>query len=71
MRHLESFGPFVKGVVEDIITDEKILALTFDACGGPNGNDYDQELVDWLRGKNSGHVVYWRFVDRRPSRSYS
>ncbi len=32
------FGPFVKGVAKDIVTNEKILALTFDACGGFHGN---------------------------------
>src|SRR5260221_5586478 len=42
-------GPFVKGVAQRIDTNEKILALTFDACGGPHGNDYDKELIGWLR----------------------
>jgi len=61
------FGPFVKGVVEDIITDEKILALTFDACGGRMENDYDQELVDWLRGqKIQATLFYWRFCGSTP-----
>ena len=45
------FGPFVKGVAEDIVTNEKILALTFDACGGPHGNGYDEELIVWLRSQ--------------------
>lgn len=45
------FGPFVKGVFEDIVTDENILALTFDACGGPHGNGYDEELIGWLRSQ--------------------
>ncbi len=42
------FGPFVKGVDEDIITNEKIMALTFDACGGPHGSGYDAELINFL-----------------------
>jgi peptidoglycan/xylan/chitin deacetylase (PgdA/CDA1 family) len=41
----------VKGVFEDIVTDEKLLALTFDACGGPHGNGYDEELIVWLRSQ--------------------
>jgi len=45
------FGPFVKGVFEDIVTDENILAFTFDACGGRHGNGYDKELIDWLRSQ--------------------
>lgn len=42
------FGPFVKGVDEDIITNKKVMALTFDACGGPHGSGYDEELVNFL-----------------------
>lgn len=43
------WGEFVKGVDEDLITKNKIIALTFDACGGKNGNGYDKELIDFLR----------------------
>lgn len=43
------FGSFVKGVKEDIDTDKRIMALTFDACGGVHGDGYDQQLVDYLR----------------------
>jgi peptidoglycan/xylan/chitin deacetylase (PgdA/CDA1 family) len=43
------FGAFVKGVDEDIVTNKKILALTFDACGGPHGSGYDTELINFLR----------------------
>jgi peptidoglycan/xylan/chitin deacetylase (PgdA/CDA1 family) len=45
------FGPFVKGVDEDIVTNKKVLALTFDACGGPHGSGYDEELINFLRKK--------------------
>lgn len=27
----------------------RVLALTFDACGGPNGDGYDAKLIDMLR----------------------
>jgi len=43
------WGEFVKGVDEDIITTNKIVALTFDACGGPKGSGYDAELINYLR----------------------
>jgi len=43
------FGEFVKGVDEDILTTKKILALTFDACGGPTGDGFDSELIEYLR----------------------
>ncbi len=42
------FGPFVKGVDEDIKTNSKVLALTFDACGGPHGSAYDEALINFL-----------------------
>lgn len=29
-------------------TDEKVIALTFDACGGPQGDQYDEDLVEFL-----------------------
>ena len=44
-----SWGEFVKGVDEDLVTDKKIIALTFDACGGPRGSEYDSELINYLR----------------------
>lgn len=43
-----NWGEFVKGVDEDIITDKKLLALTFDACGGPHGSGYDAALIGYL-----------------------
>jgi peptidoglycan/xylan/chitin deacetylase (PgdA/CDA1 family) len=43
------WGEFVKGVDEDIITKQKIIAFTFDACGGKNGDGYDIELINYLR----------------------
>ena len=43
------FGEFVKGVKVDVNTTRKELALTLDACGGPHGNGYDSELIDFLR----------------------
>lgn len=43
------WGEFIKGVNEDLITNNKILALTFDACGGTHSNKYDSELIEFLR----------------------
>ena len=41
------WGEFVKGVDEDLVTKRKIIAFTFDACGGKS-NKYDNELIDYL-----------------------
>ncbi len=43
------WGEFVKGVDEDLVTSKKIIALTMDACGGPHGDGYDAELINYLR----------------------
>jgi peptidoglycan/xylan/chitin deacetylase (PgdA/CDA1 family) len=42
------WGEFVDGVDEDISTQQKYIAFTFDGCGGRNGNGYDKELIDFL-----------------------
>src|SRR5690625_5244955 len=38
------------------------MALTFDACGGPNGNEYDAELIKFLRAED---VPATLFVNER------
>lgn len=43
------WGEFVKGVCEDLKTDKKVIAFTFDACGGEKGTGYDKELIEFLR----------------------
>jgi peptidoglycan/xylan/chitin deacetylase (PgdA/CDA1 family) len=43
------WGEFVKGVDEDILTRQKYIAFTFDACGGSKGNSYDAELIGYLK----------------------
>jgi peptidoglycan/xylan/chitin deacetylase (PgdA/CDA1 family) len=47
------WGEFVKGVKEDMVTDQKIVAFTFDACGGGRkGNGYDSSLINYLHKEN-------------------
>ena len=43
------WGEFVKGVEERIVCNQKIIALTFDACGGRQGSGYDSLLINYLR----------------------
>jgi peptidoglycan/xylan/chitin deacetylase (PgdA/CDA1 family) len=45
------WGEFINGVNEKIITQNKIIAFTFDACGGKNGKGYDKELIDFLHNE--------------------
>lgn len=44
-----AWGEFVRGVDEDIRTKKKIIAFTFDACGGPKRSGYDQELIAYMQ----------------------
>lgn len=43
------WGENVTGVKTRFQTEEKEIALTFDACGGEHGNGYDEELINFLR----------------------
>ncbi|WP_320054097.1 polysaccharide deacetylase family protein [uncultured Acetobacteroides sp.] len=46
------WGEFVKGVDEDIATSSKVIAFTFDACGGGRkGNRYNSPLIEYLRAE--------------------
>jgi peptidoglycan/xylan/chitin deacetylase (PgdA/CDA1 family) len=42
------WGEVVQGVKTRLNTSQKVLALTFDACGGPKGSGYDAMLIDFL-----------------------
>lgn len=43
------WGENVTGVRTTFQTDEDEIALTFDACGGPYGNEVDVDLIDFLQ----------------------
>jgi peptidoglycan/xylan/chitin deacetylase (PgdA/CDA1 family) len=43
------WGEEVPGVYRHEETNNKVIALTFDACGGPKGSGYDKELINYLR----------------------
>jgi len=42
------WGDKINGVKTNILTDKKLIALTFDACGGHNGSGFDFELISYL-----------------------
>lgn len=42
------WGEKVTGTKTHIITQQKIVALTFDACGGKHGSGYDSKLINYL-----------------------
>ncbi|WP_236289867.1 polysaccharide deacetylase family protein [Paenibacillus allorhizoplanae] len=42
------WGERVPGVKTRLHTKDKVIALTFDACGGKEGSDYDEKLIQYL-----------------------
>lgn len=53
------WGEFVKGVDEDIDTNSKIIALTFDACGTKYGNGYNADLIRFLHEENLPATLFF------------
>jgi len=45
------WGEAVRGVKVRLKTNQRVIAFSFDACGGPNGNGYDAKLIDYLRSE--------------------
>ena len=43
-----AWGLTVPGVVQVLPTADRVVALTFDACGGPSGSGYDAALIEAL-----------------------
>lgn len=43
------FGEFTPGIMAKISSSRKIIALTFDACGGPTGSGFDSALIEFLK----------------------
>ena len=62
-------GAYIAGVKLKIKTKEKIMALTFDACGGPKGSKYDKELIDFLTEKKIPATLFInaRWIDANPA----
>lgn len=42
------FGENIEGIKTAIETSDKVVALTFDACGGTHGSGYDEALIEYL-----------------------
>lgn len=47
-RKPKEWGEKVTGVETAIKTHKKVIALTFDACGGKHGSGFDRKLIDFL-----------------------
>jgi peptidoglycan/xylan/chitin deacetylase (PgdA/CDA1 family) len=61
--HGWGFG--VPGVVRALPTRQRVIALTFDACGGPGGSAYDSKLIEFLRHRKIPATLFLnaRWID--------
>jgi peptidoglycan/xylan/chitin deacetylase (PgdA/CDA1 family) len=59
------WGEKVTGVKTRLDTKEKVIALTFDACGGPKGSGYDSNLIEYLIKENVPATLFinGRWID--------
>jgi peptidoglycan/xylan/chitin deacetylase (PgdA/CDA1 family) len=52
------FGEFINGVFEKVRTKDKVVAFTFDACGGRGGKGYNAGLIDYLRKEGVAATLF-------------
>jgi peptidoglycan/xylan/chitin deacetylase (PgdA/CDA1 family) len=57
------------GVVRALPAAGRVIALTFDACGGRGGSGYDQSLIDFLRRREVPATLFLnsRWIDANPA----
>ncbi len=62
------WGESVKGVRTRLVTDEKVVALTLDACGSPGGKAVDAALMDFLINEQIPATLFInaRWIDANP-----
>jgi peptidoglycan/xylan/chitin deacetylase (PgdA/CDA1 family) len=62
------WGERVRGVKTKLNTDQKVIALTFDACGGPRGNGYDAKLIETLKSEKIRATLFisGKWMDANP-----
>ncbi len=60
-----AWGIDVPGVTTVLPTADRVIALTFDACGGPHGSGYDHALVAFLRAHGMPATLFLnsRWID--------
>ena len=64
----QEWGEGVRGIKTRLNTDQKVLALTFDACGGPKGSGYDAKLIDFLTSEAIPATLFisGKWIDANP-----
>jgi peptidoglycan/xylan/chitin deacetylase (PgdA/CDA1 family) len=54
----QEWGEGVTGVRTRLNTSQRVLALTFDACGGPRGLGYDAKLIQYLETERVSATLF-------------
>lgn len=64
----QEWGEIVGGIKTRLNTDQKVLALTFDACAGPRGSGYDAKLIQYLESEKISATLFvsGRWIDANP-----
>jgi peptidoglycan/xylan/chitin deacetylase (PgdA/CDA1 family) len=62
------WGENTVGVKHRLVTNNKVVALTFDACGGIDGSGYDKKLIDYLIKEQIPATLFMngRWIDANP-----
>ena len=63
------WGERVAGVKTQLDTAEQVIALTFDACGGPRGSRHDAALIEYLRAEKIPATLFvsGSWIDANPA----
>ena len=67
-RKPRSWGFAASGVIRELPTTDRVIALTLDACGGRGGSGYDKNLIDFLRRREVPATLFLnsRWIDANP-----
>ncbi|TCP69630.1 polysaccharide deacetylase family protein [Baia soyae] len=62
------WGEKMSGIISKLPTNEKVIALTFDACGGKHGDGYDAELIQFLQENQIPATLFLnaRWIESHP-----
>src|SRR3712207_2260203 len=60
-----AWGLDVPGVVTRLPTQDRVVALTFDACGGGRGSGYDAAVIEALRVTGTPATLFLNERDRK------
>ena len=62
----KQWGLAVTGVKTRLATNKKVIALTFDACGGARGSCYDEKLINFLKKQKIKATLFInsRWIDK-------